>query len=305
MADQKDICVLIPTLNESETIGRVIEEFHEYGFSNILVIDGDSSDFTREIAADHGADVMTQSGYGKGQAVQEALDYIDVPYILMVDGDGTYCPKDAEAMLEPLRSGEAEHVIGDRFAEMENGAMSRLNRAGNSLINSAFAYIHGRDLGDILSGYRAFTRESAEQMTLTQNGFGIETELSVECMRKHVATVVVPIRYKPRPKNSDANLRPFRDGAIIILALYQLARMHNPLFYFGSIGILSMTSGVGVAGWVGYRWIIYNTGHEIMALFATCIFLFGIQLVVFGLLSDLIVTLHRERMNQIGEIKNG
>ncbi|WP_122091022.1 S-layer glycoprotein N-glycosyltransferase AglJ [Halalkalicoccus subterraneus] len=299
MAGEEDVCVLIPTLEEAETIGEVVREFRERGFSNVLVVDGKSSDDTREVAAEAGARVITQSGDGKGQAIREALSHIETPYVLMADGDGTYRPADAEAMLAPLRSGTAEHVIGDRFADMENGAMSRLNHAGNGLINRAFAYIHGRDLGDILSGYRAFTRESVERMVLAEDGFGIETELAVECMRRNVSTAVVPIRYEPRPESSDTNLRPFRDGGLIVITLYRLARTHNPLFYFGSVGVSTMVLGSLIALWVGYRWFFVQTSHEVMALFAASSFLFGMQLVVFGLLSDLIVTLHREQMRRL------
>lgn len=299
--DHDDVCVLLPTLNEAETIGDVIAGFREQGFSDVLVVDGNSSDATREIAAEHGARVVTQSRNGKGQAVREALSHVDRPYVLMADGDGTYRPEDAQAMLEPLRAGEAEHVIGDRFADMRPDAMSRLNRVGNGLINRTFAYVHGRDLGDILSGYRAFTRESAERMALAEDGFGIETELSVECMRQNVSTTVVPIRYEPRPESSDTNLRPLRDGSLILLTLYRLARTHNPLFYFGSVGISAMLVGMAVAGWVGYEWFVRSISHEVFALFAASSFLFGMQLVVFGLLSDLIVTLHREQMRRLDE----
>lgn len=296
-----DVCVLLPTLNEAETIGGVIDEFHRQGFSNLLVIDGESTDDTRDIATEHGARVLTQSGEGKGQAIREALDRIETPYVLMADGDGTYRPEDAHAMVTPLRSGEADHVIGDRFASMAEGAMSRLNRTGNGQINRAFAYVHGRDLGDILSGYRAFTRDSAERMALTEDGFGIETELAVECARRNVPTAVVPIRYEPRPTESETNLRPFRDGGLIILTLYRLARTHNPLFYFGSVGVSTMCLGLLAAAWVGYRWLVYTTAHEVIALFAASAFLFGMQLMVFGLLSDLIVTLHREQMRRLDD----
>lgn len=296
-----DVSILLPTLNEAETIGSVVDGFREQGFSEILVVDGNSEDTTREIAAIHGARVVIQSDTGKGQAVREALTHIDTPFVLMADGDGTYRPEDARAMLEPLRSGEAEHVIGDRFADMADDAMSRLNRTGNRVINGGFRLVHGRDLGDILSGYRAFTRESAERMALAEDGFGIETELAVECARQNVSTTIVPIRYDPRPESSETNLRPLRDGGLILLTLYRLARTHNPLFYFGSVGVSAMLLGLFVAGWVGYRWVVYTIGHEVLALFAASSFLFGMQLVVFGLLSDLIVTLHREQMRRIDE----
>jgi len=151
MPDPEDVCVLVPTLNEAETIGEVIDGFAERGYDNVLVVDGRSDDGTREIAVEHGARVIEQTGSGKGQAVREGLEHIEAEYVLMLDGDGTYRPADAERMLEPLDD-DYEHVIGNRFAEMEDGSMPKLNGFGNRAINRAFRFIHGRDLEDILSG---------------------------------------------------------------------------------------------------------------------------------------------------------
>ncbi|MFC7007108.1 S-layer glycoprotein N-glycosyltransferase AglJ [Halalkalicoccus salilacus] len=301
MADWDDVCVLIPTLDEAETIGDVIDGFRAQGFENVLIVDGNSTDGTREIAAERGARVIVQSTTGKGQAVREALDRIESPYVLMVDGDGTYRPEDASAMLEPLVSGEYEHVIGNRFADMATGAMSRVNHAGNRLINWAFGLIHGPQFRDILSGYRAFTRESIERMTLDATGFGIETEMAVECAKHDVPTAVVPIRYEPRPDGSETNLRPMRDGSLIIVTLYQLARTNNPLFYFGSVGLSTMMIGAFIAAYVGFSWFVRGVSHEVFALVAGVAILLGFQIVMFGLLSDLIVTLHREQMRRIDE----
>ncbi|MFW5974485.1 MAG: glycosyltransferase, partial [Natrialbaceae archaeon] len=151
-----DVCVLLPTLEEAATITDVVAAYREAGFERILVVDGGSTDGTRSLAREAGARVMTQSGSGKGQAVREAVSRIETPYVLMADADMTYRAADAAAMLEPLLAGECEHVIGNRFADMQPGAMTRLNRPGNRLINRAFTLIHGRNYRDILSGYRAF-----------------------------------------------------------------------------------------------------------------------------------------------------
>ncbi|WP_135662770.1 S-layer glycoprotein N-glycosyltransferase AglJ [Halorhabdus rudnickae] len=299
MRDYDDVCVLIPTYNEAGAIGDVIDGFHDEGLDNILVIDGGSADDTQQIAADHGARVVEQSGNGKGQAVREALEFIDEPYVLMVDGDGTYGPEDANAMLEPLLTGKANHVIGNRFADMEPGAMTRLNRVGNRLINRAFARIHGRDFKDILSGYRAFTHESLDRFGLSSEGFGIETELSVECVKHNVATVVVPIRYESRPDETETSLRPFRDGGVILLTLYRMAKTNNPLFYFGSVGIASLVAGAGLGVYVAIEWITRGISHNVLALVGGIAVIFGVQLLMFGTLSDMIVKLHRQQMNQL------
>jgi dolichol-phosphate mannosyltransferase len=308
MADEyEDVCVLVPTYNEAATIGDVIDGFHEQGLGNVLVVDGHSTDGTREIAREHGARVIEQSGAGKGsgkgQAVREGIEHVEAPYVLMLDGDGTYRPEDAQAMLEPLVEGRAEHVVGDRTANMAEDAMPRLNRFGNRIINRAFRFIHGRDLGDILSGYRAFTRESVDRFGLTATGFAIETELSVECVKHNVQTEVVPITYAPRPEDSETNLHPLKDGGRIVLTLYQLAKTNNPLFYFGSVGLLSFLAGSGIGVYVVVEWVTRNVSHEVMALGSAAGIILGVQLLIFGVLSDMIVALHREQLRQLRQVE--
>lgn len=295
MPDYGDVCVLIPTLNEEETIGEVIEGFQEEGLDNILVMDGRSTDDTRDIALGHDARVKQQTGSGKGQAVREALSLISSDYVLLVDGDGTYQPSDAHTILAPLVNGRVEHVIGDRFADMEPGAMTRLNRVGNRLINWVFQFVHGQDVGDVLSGYRAFTLESANRSLLTADGFGIEAELAVECVKNGIETAVVPITYRARPSGSEANLRPFRDGSIIVLTLYRLAKTNNPLFYFGMAGVFSFLTGIGVGLYVGVEWVTRGVSHDVLATVAAFGILFGVQLVMYGVLSDMILALFREQ----------
>lgn len=303
MSQREKVCILIPTYNEAAAVGDVIEGFLAAGYGTVLVIDGNSTDGTREIAADAGARVVEQSGDGKGQAVREAVGTIDEPYVLMVDGDGTYRPDQADRLVEPLLSGEAEHVIGNRFADLRPGAMTRLNRVGNGLINDAFRIIHGRQLSDILSGYRAFTTDSFERLSLSADGFGIETELSVECVRHDIQTTVVPITYKPRPKGSETNLRPFRDGANIIATLYRMAKKNNPIFYFGSVGFLSVLIGLALAVFVVIRFFVYDISHEVVALGSGVSLLFGLQLIMFGVLSDLIVSTNRQHRQRVERIE--
>ncbi|WP_435144656.1 S-layer glycoprotein N-glycosyltransferase AglJ [Halobaculum sp. P14] len=298
--DRDAVCVLLPTYNEAETVGDVVRDFRDHGFSNVLVIDGDSDDGTRERAVEAGARVAVQSRTGKGQAIREAVsEHIDAEYVLMADADGTYRAADADDMLAPLFDGSAEHVIGDRFADMEAGAMTGFNKVGNAVFNWLFRNIHGEDFADILSGYRAFTRESFERLQLSADGFGIETELSVECARHGVDTTVVPITYLPRPDGSNTNLHPVRDGGIILMALYRQAKTSNPLFYFGSAGVLSGAVGVAVAGYVAYDWFANGVSHEVLAIAAGIALIFGVQLVMFGVLSDLLVTLHRETLDRL------
>ncbi|ELZ81332.1 glycosyltransferase AlgJ, partial [Haloferax larsenii JCM 13917] len=83
MPNPDSVCVLVPTYDEAETIADVVADYREEGFTNILVIDGGSTDGTRELAEEAGAHVVMQSGSGKGQAVREAVEeHIVAEYVL-------------------------------------------------------------------------------------------------------------------------------------------------------------------------------------------------------------------------------
>ncbi|WP_144799415.1 S-layer glycoprotein N-glycosyltransferase AglJ [Halorubrum depositum] len=300
MSDYDDVCVLLPTMDEVETVARVVEAFRDVGIEEVLVIDGGSTDGTRAAAREAGARVAEQSGRGKGQAVREAVrDHVDATYVVMADADATYDADDVDAMLEPLFAGEADHVIGNRFADMRPGAMTRLNRIGNRVINLAFRAIHGEGYRDILSGYRAFTRESFLRLHLTADGFGIETEMAVECVKNEVSVAVVPITYRERPGGSATNLHPIRDGGVIFLELYRKAKTNNPLFYFGSIGGLSTAAGALMTAYVLYEWFVFRVTHEVIAIGAVGSAILGIQLLIFGVLADMILSLHREQVARL------
>jgi len=304
MSEYEDVCALVPTRNEAATIADVIDGLYEVGVGHVLVVDGNSGDDTSQIAEEHGAEVVQQTGEGKGQAVRQGVNLIDEPYTLLLDGDMTNPPEQAPRLLYPIGSGDAVHVVGDRTADMRPGAMSKLNQVGNRLINAAFRRIHGEDYGDILSGYRAFTRDSFDKMFLSAEGFGIETEMAVECARHGIPVEVVPTTYRPRPDGSETNLHPISDGARIILTLYSLAKTSNPLFYFGSIGAGFGALGATLAGYVAWDWFANGVSHEVIALVAGVSVLFGLQLLMFGLLSDLVVTLHREQTRRLERLRD-
>jgi dolichol-phosphate mannosyltransferase len=303
--DPDDVCVLLPTMNEAATVGEVVEGFREQGFENVLVVDGGSTDGTRTKARAAGARVLEQRGRGKGQAVRQAVtEEISAPVVLMADADGTYRPADAEALLAPIEEGQADHVIGDRSADIEPGAMSRLNRIGNRLANGVFRAVHGQPLGDILSGYRAFTRDAFLRYNLSADGFGIETELAVEAVKHHTPVAVVPITYRARPDDSETNLNPVTDGGRIFFTLYRLAKTNNPLFYFGSVGVAALFAGSAVAWYVAAEWFLRTppVSHEALTVVAAAGIILGVQLLVFGVLSDAIVTANREQTRRLEEL---
>jgi len=298
--DKDQVCILIPTLNEAPTISTLIDEFKRLGFTSMLVIDGNSSDATRELATAAGARVIVQRGKGKGSAIIEAFSVIDMPFILMIDGDGTYLPLDAELMLLPLSAG-ADQVIGDRLIETNRASFSRLNYFGNQVLNRLFKLAHGRYLNDILSGYRAFTLESIRQLQLHEKGFGIETEISAEAVRNRQNIHIVPIHYHKR-SGTPTKLNPFHDGLKITTTIYRLAKMSNPLFYFGLIGVIIFCCGIITGTYVIYEWI-RQVDHIPLTILTVLLIISGFQIFMFGILSDMTLSLHREVIREIQAMK--
>ncbi len=299
--ERDEVCIFIPTLNEAPTIGELIEGFRQRGFLHILVMDGNSTDGTPDIARSAGAVVRTQAGKGKGNAIIEAVELIDEPYVLMLDGDGTYSPEDAERMLDPLALG-FDHVIGDRLVNPESEAFTRLNLLGNQLLNVMFKIAHGKDLRDILSGYRAFTLHSIRQMTLKEAGFQIETEMAVEAVRNGQRVTVVPVRYLARP-GTITKLNPLQDGLRIFSTIYRLAKMNNPIFYFGIIGLFISLAGGVIGIYVILEWL-RNIEHLPLTILTVLLITIGFQIFMFGVISDMLLGFHRETTRQIEQLQN-
>ena len=294
--NKDEVCILIPTLNEAPTIGNVVKEFKALGYNHILVIDGKSTDNTVKFAREAGANVRTQSGKGKGNAIIEAFEVVEQPYILMLDGDGTYSSKDAEKMLTPLFLG-FDQVIGDRLMNAEEGSFSRLNLFGNHMLNILFKIAHSRDLHDILSGYRAFTKLAVSQMHLKEKGFEIETEISVEAVRNGQRIMIVPIKYLRRPGTA-TKLSPFHDGFKIVSTIYRLARVNNPMFYFGMMGVFTTILGLLIGVYVVLEWL-QNIEHIPLTILTVLLIVVGIEIFMFGMISDMLLVFHREIIREI------
>ncbi len=299
--NKEDVCILIPTLNEGKTIGGIVREFKSLGYSNVLVIDGHSTDDTVKKAKNEGAEVLMQSGTGKGQAVSQAFQLITSKYVVMLDGDGTYLPEEVNKILEPVTSGIADHVIGNRFANYQKGAFTRLNLLGNRLLNKIFGFAYGIWLEDILSGYRAFNNTAIKQIELNRTGFEIETEITVECVKKDLKIVEVPITYLSRVSGAATKLRPLGDGFRIASTIYLLAKTHNPLFYFNLIGGFLIVSGVAIGIYVVDEWL-KDVTHVPLTILSTLLIVTGIQMFIFAIMSDLIVSMHRENMHMIRKL---
>src|SRR5690606_35297834 len=118
--------------------------------------------------------------------------------VVVVDGDGTYPAEAVDPLLRAILDGSADMAIGARRPVAEAGAMTPVRGLGNLLIRAAFRVLIGAGPGDLLSGYRVFSRHFRESVELRSTGFEIETELGCEAVARRLRVVEYPVPYRPR-----------------------------------------------------------------------------------------------------------
>ena len=297
---REEICILIPTLNEEPTIGSLISQFKQQGYTDIIVIDGHSNDKTRDIASSLGAKVIIQEGRGKGKAFIQSIKHLTKPYILLIDGDGTYDPNDADTLIYPLLTGY-DQALGNRLIKVNYSAFSKLNLTGNRILNWLFKFGHGRYLYDILTGYRAFTLESLQRMRLFEEGFGIETEVSAEAVKNDDQVAIIPVSYGVRV-GTQTKLDPYNDGIKIAKTIYRLAKMNNPMFYFSLIGMFFFVLGGIIGCYIVLEWL-KDINHIPLTILTVTLIIIGVQIVMFGIQADLQLAHQREFIQEIERLR--
>lgn len=244
------VAVLVPCYNEAVTIAKVVDDFKRVlPAATVYVYDNNSSDGTAQIARDHGAVVCHESRQGKGNVVRSMFREIEADYYLMVDGDDTYPAEAAPDLLEPLAALGADMTVGDRLS---NGSYGQENsRAfhgfGNDLVRWLIKVIYGHAFGDVMTGYRAFTRAFVKTMPVLSEGFQIETEISIHAVDKRWRVLEVPIDYRDRPEGSSSKLSTARDGAKVLRAIASLCKDGKPMLFFGVLALAFLALGL-VAG---------------------------------------------------------
>ncbi len=158
------ILIIIPAFNESENIERVIKHLQETNPEvDYLVINDCSLDNTKEILYRTGAKYINLPvNLGIGGAVQAGYLYAlenDYDVAIQMDGDGQHNPEYINDLVEPIRRGEADTVIGSRFITKEGFQSSGLRRFGISFLSHLIKLLCGLKVYDVTSGFRAVNRE--------------------------------------------------------------------------------------------------------------------------------------------------
>jgi glycosyltransferase involved in cell wall biosynthesis len=216
------ITVLIPALNEENNIQDVIKELKTIGFSDILVIDGNSNDNTASVCKKLGANVIFQDKVGKGDALRKAFNHDELgDFVVMLDADGSMNPKEIDSFLDAFKTG-ADVVKGSRFispAYSEDLNFSR--RIGNMIMVKIVNLIWDANFSDLCYGFAAFKKSAIEKMHphLKSEHFEIEAEIFIKAKKMGFKIHEVP-SVELRRKSGKSNLKMFTDGFKILRTIF-------------------------------------------------------------------------------------
>ena len=298
------IVILIPCLNEEITIGKVIHDFQDaIPEAKIIVFDNNSTDRTAAIARESGAEVIPESRPGKGNVIASMFMKVDADYYVIVDGDDTYSAEHVRKLLEPVMQEQADMAVAVRLAEYTATSFRPLHIFGNNLVRRLVNWIFKSNLSDIMSGYRAYSRELVQSIPILSSGFEVETEMTIRILDYGFRIKEVPLPYRERPEGSVSKLRTFHDGFRVLAEIARIAKAYKPFTFFGGIGMAFILAG-GISGiWVIQDYLEDEYVNKVpTAILATGFMLLGFGSMGIGILLNTISYRFRENMRQLHKI---
>lgn len=179
------VTLVIPTKNEAATLQAVLESSMSYA-DETIVVDGGSSDGSKEIATALGARVLVDSGDGKGAGLRLAMEEAGEDIVVFMDADGSHDPGDIPRLVAALQDRDLDLVIGSRIrggSDEWSGSFGRFVRMmGSHMILIAINYRWGIRLTDCQNGFRAIRTDVARCLGLKEKGFAIEQEMVMRCL---------------------------------------------------------------------------------------------------------------------------
>jgi hypothetical protein len=234
------LLVGIPAYNEELAIGSTIHKTREYA-SEVLVVDDGSADRTADVAREAGATVVEhEDNQGKGAAVQTVLDYArdgEWAGLVLIDGDGQHLPEEIPDVARPVLDGDADMVIGSRYMDQgETDETPLYRRFGQQVLDVLTTGSSGKNISDSQSGFRALSPKAIEELSLTTDGIGVESEMINVATERDIEITEQPIDVRYEGIDGQT-YNPLHHGLSVVTFILQMVRDRHPLLFFGVPGI--------------------------------------------------------------------
>lgn len=200
MTGMRHNALIIPALNEAQSIGSLLAQIPRGLFSQVIVVDNDSQDSTAEVAHSSGAQVIREERRGYGQACLAGLAALrpEITAVAFIDADLSDDPADLERLVRLLEQGDWDLVIGSRvLGQSEPGSLTPLQRFGNWLTTCLIRWLWGVSFTD-LGPLRMVRRDSLERLALSDRNFGWNVEMQAKAARLRLKVAEIPVVYRKR-----------------------------------------------------------------------------------------------------------
>ena len=282
------ISIILPCLNEADSIVQVIDAARRglasVGLPNseIIVVDNGSKDNSAELAKNAGARVLYQPNKGYGSALRLGFAQARHPIMIMGDADLSYDFSAIDKLVQPILSGKADFVVGNRMKSIEPGAMPLLHRyIGNPLLSFILRVMFVGAVKDAHCGLRAITREAYDRLQCVTTGMEFASEMIVRAIRCRLRIAEQDIVYHPRL--GESKLRSFRDGwrhlrFMILHSPTLLMLVPGVIFWIAGFALV-LPLAFGPVDFSARSWDIHSM------LLAGVLNIISIQIITIGLLA--------------------
>ncbi|OKY77903.1 MAG: Glycosyl transferase family 2 [Candidatus Methanohalarchaeum thermophilum] len=217
------ISVVIPTLNEEKGIKKTLNKLKpikkEYD-AEFLVIDGGSSDRTREIAREKGAKVIVEERKGYGRAYKTGFSKSKGDIIVTMDGDDSYPAENTLDLIEYFQENGIDFLTTNRFGEIKEGAMTPKHKLGNAILTKVMKLLFNINIKDSQSGMWIFKKSLLKELDLKSNGMPFSEEIKIEAFNNtEIKSIEKPIRYRER--EGQAKINSWKDGLENLIYLFK------------------------------------------------------------------------------------
>ena len=276
------IAIGIPAFNEENNIGPIITNLKKK-YDHILVCDDGSSDSTADIASKMGAHVVKHSknlGYGSAiKTIFNEAKKIDCNILVTFDADGQHQISEIDDMLKPIMENIADIVIGSRFLG-KTEHLPKYRKFGIKTITGLTNVMTGSNISDSQSGFRAYSQKILKEISPTESGMGISTEILIKATKKKMRITEIPITISY--ENNTHSKEPISHGASVVISTIKHVAIERPLLYYGVTGLFFLAIGLIFAIWALRIYSEQQVFMTNIALIGICGIILGTILLISG-----------------------
>ena len=243
------VIIGIPAFNEEKNIAGIIVKLKKK-YDHVIVCDDGSSDMTKDIAASLGAIVIKHSSnLGYGAAIKTIFNEskkIEGDVLVTFDADGQHQISEIDSVLKPIIENSADIVIGSRFLGSTKD-LPKYRKIGIKTITSLTNTLTGSNITDSQSGFRAYSKKVLNEITPTESGMGISTEILIKSSKKQMRISEVPITISY--EDNTPSQEPISHGTSVVFSTIKHVAIERPLLYYGVTGLCFIITGLIFGGW--------------------------------------------------------